>query len=73
MAEEHEDMGEVKLDQFLINEAQAVFERQPKSASEVIERWAYLGQAAEAQLTERERLLLMAGSGVIQLSVEEQT
>lgn len=73
MDEEHKDIGEVKLDQFLINEAQTTFERQPKSASEVIERWAYLGQAAEAQLTEEEMLRLMSGTGVIQLSVKEQT
>lgn len=73
MDQKQKGTGKVELDQFLINEAQKAFERQPKSASDVIERWAYLGQAAEAQLTERERLLLMAGSGVIKLSVEEQT
>lgn len=65
MTSKNESEAVIKLDSDLIASAEAYLEKLPKTPSEVVEYWAYLGKAAAEQLTEYEQLLLMSGSGEI--------
>ncbi|WP_334064307.1 hypothetical protein [Alteromonas genovensis] len=65
MTSKNESEAVIKLDSDLIASAEAYLEKLPKTPSEVIEYWAYLGKAAAEQLTEYEQLMLMSGAGEI--------
>ena len=58
---------DIHIDNFLITQAQAALERYPKTVTEQIEQWAYLGSAAEKKLTGLEQLQLMSGEFEITL------
>jgi hypothetical protein len=65
MTSKNESEAVIKLDSDLIASAEAYLEKLPKTPSEVVEYWAYLGKAAAEQLTEYEQLMLLSGSGEI--------
>ncbi|MCP4057785.1 MAG: hypothetical protein GY738_10810 [Pseudoalteromonas sp.] len=67
MTSKNESEAVIKLDSDLIASAEAYLEKLPKTPSEVVEYWAYLGKAAAEQLTEYEQLLLMSGSGTLDI------
>lgn len=43
------------------------------NAREIIEKWIYLGRAVASQLNEEEQLLVMAGSGKVEVKLFEST
>ncbi|GAC20313.1 ParD-like family protein [Paraglaciecola arctica] len=61
------DTVKIKLDNFLIQEAEKALEQYPKTASEQIERWCYIGMAAEKYLTGEELIALQLGNGKVVL------
>lgn len=63
MSKKEETTSKIEIDSDLIESANAYLEKLPKTPSEVIEHWTYLGMAAAKQLTEYEQLMLMSGSG----------
>lgn len=52
---------ELNIDSALIDDAKKAIEKYPKTPSEQIEQWAYLGRAVERELTKFEQLQLMSG------------
>ncbi|RTE85505.1 MULTISPECIES: hypothetical protein [Gammaproteobacteria] len=58
---ENDVKSTIEIDIDLIESAGAYLEKLPKTPGEVLEKWIYLGTAAERQLTEDEQLLLMSG------------
>lgn len=70
MGKQHPLKKKVELDGYLLERAEAEFNNQPKSAAEVIERWAFLGQAVAEQLTELDQLHLMSRNTDFQLIVK---
>lgn len=68
MPKEGEKTSKIEIDNDLIKSAEAYLETLPKTPSEVIEQWIYLGKAVARHLTEQEQLILMSGTG--KLSIE---
>lgn len=68
-AEASTDEGtvDINIDNFLITQAEAALEKYPKTVTEQIEQWAYLGSAAEKKLTGLEQLQLMSSEFEITL------
>lgn len=69
MPKKEETTRKIEIDTDLIESAEAYLAKLPKTPSEVIEHWTYLGMAVAKQLTEYEQLMLMSGSG--KLSIKE--
>jgi len=57
------DTVDIKIDNALIEKAEKALEQYPKTPSEQIERWCYIGMAAEKYLTEEELITLQLGHG----------
>lgn len=57
------DTVDIKIDNYLIQQAEKALEQYPKTLSEQIERWSYIGKAAEKHLTEDELIMLQLGNG----------
>lgn len=66
-----EDTVDIHIDNVLIRQAEAALERYPKTVTEQIEQWAYLGSAVEKKLTGLEQLQLLSGDFKITLVDEE--
>ncbi|RUP81357.1 hypothetical protein C7Y69_09435 [Alteromonas sp. KS69] len=62
---------DIHIDNCLITQAKAALERYPKTVTEQIEQWAYLGSAAEKKLTGLEQLQLLSGEFKISLVDKE--
>lgn len=62
---------ELNIDRDLISDAKKAIEQYPKTPSEQIEQWAYLGRAVELELTGFEQLQLM--SGVFEITVQTKS
>jgi hypothetical protein len=56
---------DIKLDNTLIEDAKKALEQHPKTPSEQIERWCYIGMAAEKYLTGEELITLKLGHGKV--------
>ena len=65
MSDEQSEHSTVNLDTSLLKDAQAILDRNPDSVGDVIEGWARLGQVVASQLTEREQMLILVGSGFV--------
>jgi hypothetical protein len=65
------DTVKIKLDNFLIQEAEKALEQYPKTPSEQIEHWCYIGMAAEKCLTGEELIALQLGNGQVVLVAKE--
>lgn len=57
--------GKLQLDSSLIDDAKQAIANYPKTPSEQIEQWAYVGMIVERQLTGQELLQLMTGEAVV--------
>ncbi|MFT2091903.1 hypothetical protein [Paraglaciecola sp. 2405UD69-4] len=68
-AEASTDEGtvDIHIGNVLIAKAEAALERYPKTVTEQIEQWAYIGRVAERKLTGLEQLQLMSGEFEITL------
>jgi hypothetical protein len=72
MTSDDKDTSVLELDNSIIESAQAAIDKLPKTVAEQIERWAYLGKAAEEQLTEEEQLLLMSRDWTVKFEVKSK-
>lgn len=62
----------IKINDDLIKEAEMALEKLPQTATEQIEKWAYIGRAVSLRLTEREVVCLQLGTGKLVFTPNEQ-
>jgi hypothetical protein len=55
----------IEIDNELIKAAEEALEQYPRSVSEQIEKWIYLGKAASLNLTDLEMIELQLGNGTL--------
>ncbi|RUO68344.1 hypothetical protein [Idiomarina ramblicola] len=67
MTDDQSEHSTVNLDTSLLKDAQTLLDRKPASVEDVIEGWARLGQVVASQLTEREQMLVLLGSGFVKV------